>query len=295
MKDTILIFLLLTGGLLAAAPPAEAEALKFPYAAALMTDAQGNGLKTPQGAACAAGRIMVADTGNGRVLTYDIQAGMAQPRGEIRLTQLLSPTKLQTSAQGEIYALDERRHAVVRIRPDGAFDAVVSPEGLLAWSFALGAQDDLFLLDTIGGRVLVTGRDGKTLREISFPREYGFLIDIALDGDGTLYALDAVESRLFSAGKGDPSLKPLTQTLKEYLSFPGTLTIDRRGLIYVADRNSGSIVVLDREGRVQGRQFGGGWKEGLLRYPAQVCVMENGAVVVADRENNRVQVFSPGQ
>ncbi|HWR72837.1 MAG TPA: hypothetical protein VN604_06685, partial [Nitrospirota bacterium] len=79
---------------------------------------------------------------------------------------------------------------------------------------------------------------------------------------------------------------------KEYLSFPVSLTIDRRGLIYVADRNAGKVAVLDREGKMQSTQLGPGWKDGLLRYPSQICVTDAGDVVIADRENNRVQVFS---
>lgn len=298
MNRSIRAITLCAAGLLAAghfaAQQAGAEALRFPYAAALLTDGKGDGLKTPQGAACGLSQIAVADTGNGRVLTYEITAGIAQPRAEIRLPQLMTPAKLQMNARGEIYALDEKKHVVVRLKPDGSFDAVVSPPSILVWSFAL-AGDDLYLLDTVGGKVLALDRGGAIRREIAFPKEYGFLIDIAAEPDGTVYALDAVQSRVFAAAKGAAELKPLTQTMKEYLLFPGSLTVDRRGLIFIADRNGGSVAIMDREGKMQGRQFSAGWKEGLLRYPAQVCVMDNGTVVVADRENNRVQVFAPGQ
>jgi hypothetical protein len=35
-----------------------------------------------------------------------------------------------------------------------------------------------------------------------------------------------------------------------------------------------------------------GWKDGFLRYPAQLCVNDKGEVYVADRENSRVQIFT---
>jgi hypothetical protein len=34
-----------------------------------------------------------------------------------------------------------------------------------------------------------------------------------------------------------------------------------------------------------------GWKTGMLRYPAGLCVNGNGELFVADRGNSRLQVF----
>jgi hypothetical protein len=34
-----------------------------------------------------------------------------------------------------------------------------------------------------------------------------------------------------------------------------------------------------------------GWKDGFLRYPAHMCVTENGTAFIADRGNNRVDGF----
>ena len=35
-----------------------------------------------------------------------------------------------------------------------------------------------------------------------------------------------------------------------------------------------------------------GWMNGRVYYPAQMCVNAEGLAFVADRDNNRVQVFS---
>ncbi|MBI5408999.1 MAG: hypothetical protein HZA14_06505 [Nitrospirae bacterium] len=35
----------------------------------------------------------------------------------------------------------------------------------------------------------------------------------------------------------------------------------------------------------------GGFKEGLLNYPSQMCINDNGDVFIADTNNNRVQIF----
>jgi hypothetical protein len=35
-----------------------------------------------------------------------------------------------------------------------------------------------------------------------------------------------------------------------------------------------------------------GWTEGLLYYPAQMAINEKGEAFIADRGNNRVQIFA---
>jgi len=35
-----------------------------------------------------------------------------------------------------------------------------------------------------------------------------------------------------------------------------------------------------------------GWNEGLLYFPSQMCINDNGEVFIADRDNSRVQIFS---
>jgi hypothetical protein len=57
------------------------------------------------------------------------------------------------------------------------------------------------------------------------------------------------------------------------------------------DRHGGAIFVLGEDGSFQGRGMSRGRGDGLLMYPAEVCVSGDD-VFVADRSNNRVQVFS---
>jgi len=52
------------------------------------------------------------------------------------------------------------------------------------------------------------------------------------------------------------------------------------------------IVMLSEDGSFMGRQLSMGWTEGFLYYPTQICVNEKGEVFIADRGNNRVQIFA---
>ena len=76
------------------------------------------------------------------------------------------------------------------------------------------------------------------------------------------------------------------------MRFPATITTDGHGNIYLADKNGGNIYIVGQDGSFKGEQLTMGWKEGQLRYPCQLCINDKGEVFVADRDNNRIQIFS---
>jgi hypothetical protein len=51
------------------------------------------------------------------------------------------------------------------------------------------------------------------------------------------------------------------------------------------------VVRLGIDGSFQGRELTGGWVDGALHYPAQLCIDSADDLFIADRENNRVQIF----
>ena len=74
--------------------------------------------------------------------------------------------------------------------------------------------------------------------------------------------------------------------------MPTSLVSDDTGRLFVSDQNSGTILVVGPDGTFLGRQGGPGWKTALLRSPAQLCLDGQGRLMVADRDNHRVQVFA---
>ena len=64
------------------------------------------------------------------------------------------------------------------------------------------------------------------------------------------------------------------------------------GKLYVTDQHGHGLVVLGADGRFIGRELEMGWVSGRVYYPAQLCVSGEGLVFVADRGNNRIQIFS---
>jgi sugar lactone lactonase YvrE len=110
-----------------------------------------------------------------------------------------------------------------------------------------------------------------------------------------VFVLDAVTASLFAAEPGGKEFKPLGKPLKDVMSFPVYLAIDDHGRLWVVDEHGNALVRLGADGSFQARELAMGWTDGMLYYPGQICVTPNGDVVVADRDNNRVQIFSTGR
>jgi hypothetical protein len=275
-----------------------AEQIKIKYARSLYTDEKGIGLKQPEGVACSDDRLIVADTGNSRLILFALRDGDPNGGTEIKLDQLRYPTRVAMTSKGDLLVLDERQRKIVRLTRDGAFKQYVDPSGMptdamiLTIGIDVDAQDNLYLLDIISGRVLVLNNDGKFLRQISFPKEYGFITDLKVDFKGTVFVVDAVQALVYSTAKDPAAFTPITARLKDDLKFASNVAIDKKGTLFISDQNSGGIVVVGQDGSLQNRLLTLGWKEGTVRNPAQICVGKDGDLFVADRANNRIQKFS---
>ncbi len=273
-----------------------AESLRLRQLAPIYVDGKGQGIRQPEGVACRGSSLVVADTGNGRLLRYTIAGDAWTPAGEIVLPQLPYPIRLDLNSKGEILALDGSSRKVARVAPSGEFLGYVAPPGDVGGAFVprsvrVDRGDNVYLLDVSSARVLVLDPSGKLVREIAFPKEYGFFSDLAVDAGGNVLLLDSVGKRVFKAAKDAPAAAPLSGSLKEEAYFPASLAVDRQGTILLVDQNGDGVVILGPDGAFRGRRLSMGWKAGFLRSPAQICVTENGTAFIADRGNNRVDAF----
>lgn len=276
----------------AAALGAEAVHLK-PMGSAYV-DAKGVGLRLPQGVAVAGDLAAVADAGNGRVVRYTVTAEGLSPRGETVVQQVPYPIGVAVLPSKELLVLDGKTRRIARLTVEGAFAAWLEPsgvEGTVSARALVTGGGTIYVLDVAGGRVLLLEPSGNVTGRIGFPPEVGFASDLAVDGKGDVYVVDSVGRRLWVARKGDAALSPLTAPLPEDFEFPTAIAADEDGRLFVADRDGGGIVIFGRDGSFRGRQLAMGWKEGFLRYPAALCTAPGGLLLVAERGNNRVQVF----
>ena len=293
IKILVVVFVLLI------AAASYGAAVQIIYSSSIYADIKGNGLKLAEGVACRGKDLVVADTGNGRLLKYTVDGPTIKGGQEIKVPEVTYPVKVQVNSKGEILVFDGKLHRIARLSAEGAFRGYVDPAGLLspseyiAKSFKIDGSDNIYILDVFSGRVLVLDPLGKYLRQVAFPEKYGFVTDLAVGPAGAIYLLDGADARVYEApGDGSKGFSPLTQGLEGNINFPANMTVDNSGQMYLADQNGGGVVVLGPDGSFRGRPIVFGWKEGLVRYPAQLSINENGTLFVADRENSRVQVYT---
>lgn len=280
---------------------AEAKDLKLMHRTSIYTDAGSVGLKFPEGVALdrTGSRLIVADTGNARLLAFTIAGDGLKPEGGVfSVPALTCPLKVKFDSRGRIWVLDGKTRKIERLNSTGEYDGQLTPFGLptaqevVVRNFTLDGEDTLYVLDVQSAQVLVLDVDGRYRRNVAFPEDHGFFSDLAVDAQGNLLLLDSVGSRVFKAGPGGDHVEPLTEGLQAYLRFPTAIDTDDRGRIYLVDRNGGQVIVLGKDGRYLSRQSAMGWKEGRLNFPSQIDASGDGQILIADTRNHRVQFFS---
>lgn len=282
--------------LLLAAGAARADGLTLAHALSVNADARQVPLKDPEGVACAeSGQITVADTGNGRLLRFAWSGSELTGGTELKLPELPYPVRLEVDGAGGLLALDRVAHRLVRVDAAGAFAGFLEVRGpggapAMVGAFKLDRGGAVHLVDQAGRAVLTVDRSGAVGRSLPLPEGAAAVTDLAVDPAGTIYLVDAAAAVVWVADRSAAAFKPLTTGLREQLSFPAAITVSRGRLVLV-DQNGAGLVLLGLDGTYQGRLLTRGHANGQLSYPAQICFTDKGDLFVADRSNERLQVF----
>jgi len=119
-------------------------------------------------------------------------------------------------------------------------------------------------------------------------------IDVAIDdARGNIYVSD---SKLGTIKVFERAGKKLVGEIgKEILQRPTGITVNEKtSELLVVDTQSGHVFKYDlNDQRLKGRFGGSGTADGKLNYPTNICVGEDGIILVSDSLNFRVQLFSP--
>lgn len=275
-----------------------ADTLKLRYITSALMDSKGLALKLPEGVACSDSELIVADTENDRLVRYSYQDKNLKGGDEIKVSQIAFPIRVQINSKGDIFVLDGRTHKIVHLNNEGTFVGNVEPQGVSApanfsiKSFKIDSNDNFYLLDIFGERVLKVDSSGKLISQIALPQNYGFCTDLAVTLGGDILLLDSVKSMVFLAKKDNPNFLPFTKDMTGYMNFASyIITNSSNADVFLLDENGGAIVVIGPDGTFKGRQLSLGWKPGLLYYPTQMCMNKKGDLFIADRNNSRVQIF----
>jgi sugar lactone lactonase YvrE len=303
MKALIKTCVILTAVMTAVLTPMTSfggASVKYRHVVSIYSDDKDISLNQPEGVACnEKSSLIVADTGNGRLLRYIYQNNTLEAgANEIKVSQLSYPIRTKINSKGEILVLDGKQRRIIRLTPEGVFKGYLDPIGLsspasyVPRSFTIDVDDNLYILDILSRRVIVLNPEGKYLRHIKFPKDYGFFSDLTVDFKSSVFLIDSTNAVIFSAVKNSVKFSSLTEKLKQYIRFPTVITTDKRGRIYLVDRNGSKIIILGQDGSFLSRLSGQGWKEGRLNHPSDMCINSKGEVFIADTSNSRIQIFT---
>ena len=293
----ILIFFAVFLLLLEAPGVAAAEPAKLKHVVSLYTDNAEGPFKYPEGVACSTSSVLVADTGNNRIVRFSIQ-GQSFSADAVFPTPQAFPLVVQMNSKGEIYALDGKERRIIKLNSAGepqghlAPKNVPSPANIVPRSFRIDRKDKIYLLDIFSERVIVLSPDEQYEGQIAFPEGYGFFSDLTVTPQGVVYLLDSVRAVIYKAAPGAGAFEPMTPSMKDAMNFPKSFSLDSGGNLYVVDQYGSGLALVSRDGSFLGRRLGMGWEEGQLYYPSDVCINDQDTIFIADRNNNRVQIFS---
>lgn len=291
-------FILLVNLLIFSQGVYSSETVKVRHVISIYADSKGNGFFMPQGVGCSENILVVSDTENNRLVRFTLNQGGTVTGGEEwKIPELVGPLSVHVNSKGGTLVLDAKNLRIAMISPIGKFEGYLEISDLsgsaevIPMTFKLDNNDNVYILDVSGGKVLILDPSGKVRNQIPFPENYGFISDLAVDSKGVIYLLDTVNKMIYTTAKDPALFSPLSNDFSDYAKFPTSITVDNEGIIFVVDRNDGVIAIIGKNGNFIAHAAAYGWKEGQLRYPAQICINKNGFLFIADRDNNRIQIF----
>ena len=128
------------------------------------------------------------------------------------------------------------------------------------------------------------------------PGQFTFPNAAMADSQGRLYVSDGNNGRISTwDAQGNFLFHFGTGNKENALSLPRGLIIDQRDRLYVVDAVAQNIRVFDVSGDEPVDLFtlgSFGQDDGLFNYPNDIAIDASGRLYIADRENNRIQVWS---
>lgn len=261
-------------------------------------------LKSPDGVAVdqSTGNIYVSDTGNHRGVVFNSSGRFLFKFGErkakvgIEKKKLFFPLGLAVAKNGDIYVASTMASQVSVFDRRGRFKKEITLDRPIRIKIF---NDKLYV--TTPGQIWVTDPKGKILKRWGTkgkdPGQFEFPNGIDMDKQGNLFVSDSENMRIqildkkgnLVGGLGEP---PKSMSDVDRLFGLGAgLALDQRQRIYVADAFHHAIRVFSHDGDDLGEFGREGTEDGLFRYPSDIAYMGRDTFVVADKWNDRIQVF----
>lgn len=176
--------------------------------------------------------------------------------------QFNRPTKLAVDSDANVYVADALNHKIKKIAPDG-----------MVSTFAGGTKGDV----------------NASALQAQFDTPYG----IAIDAQGVMYVADTGNHKIKKVGLDGTvsTLAGSTEGLADGIgadaqfNAPRALTVDKNGIVYVADTGNGRVRKITPNGSVTTLDYT------MFSGPSGVALDKNGSLYVADSNNQIIWII----
>ena len=263
-------------------------------------------LDSPQGVALdAAGQAYVADTLNNRVQVFDASGAYVRSFGSAGAAagQFNAPTDVAITLGGDVLVVDKGNNRVQTFTATGSYVSSFGSAGSGNTQFAapegiwVDGAGDIYVADTGNARMqkftstwtFSLAATSTASVPLSAPT------DVATDASGNIYVVDrtAARVRVYTSAGGSGYVRTIGSPGSNDGQFFQPTGIGVSGSsIFVADSGNARIQRLTTTGTFETKfgTLGGG--TGDLSWPARVAVDTLGRVLVAERDNHRLQMFA---
>lgn len=212
-----------------------------------------------------------------------------------------SPSDLAIGPDGLVYEVDSNLKEIAIFNMDGEFQRIFQPSNdpEFKW-FPIGltfdAQGNMYVTDQTEGRhqVMIFNPQAQLVKKFGITGKgtgmFAFPTGVVVDAQGRILVADSANSRLQAF---DSPGKFLNEIRVGDLALPRSMAIDPSGYVHILDSLGHAIYVvgLDPTVKMQYVYGGLGKGNGQFNYPSDVAVDSTGRIYIADRFNNRVQVW----
>jgi DNA-binding beta-propeller fold protein YncE len=275
-----------------------------------------NGLQTPMGVAVGQdGRIYVTETGGDRMIhIYNSarqEVGSFAPPDTQTADRI--PMYVAVSPKGDVYVSDRGSATIFIFSADGdAQGQVTAPKGFEDWhplALTFDKAGNLFVTDVTPDkhRLIVLDPQGKL--KFSFGKQgeeegqFWYPNGIAVDSEGRIYVTDSNNGRMQAFDKDGKFLFKISRGMSPGdLSIPRGIAVDSENRLLIADTYRGAVQAYaisksaDSDPKSAPLQFlnsfSGSVGDGVFfLYPNGLALDGHGRIYIADRANNRVQIW----
>lgn len=213
-----------------------------------------DGLSAPRGIAAGKEDIFVAESGAAQVLVVHVESGETralQPEGHA----FVEPMDVATDAAGNVFVLDAGAARIDRFDASGAYIGEVPTETDLlnrARGISVDGAGWIWVAITAAQRMVAFDTSGEVVHEVLRPAVSASLqemqpVDLVAPADGSIYATDAGNHRLFRFDLSGFVVSSMTLPVAN--SLDGShLATDDAGNVYVTAPESGHVMRLDAQG-----------------------------------------------